>query len=83
MPSLVAVREAMKSLRVGAYVGRCVLCGRQVLATDRYLRVRGAVFHERCAAYRRRRLVRASPGDLRGAQTAGSGRRARASREAG
>jgi hypothetical protein len=52
----------MKSLRDGASVGRCVLCGRQVLATDRYLRVRGAVFHERCAAYRRRRLARAAAG---------------------
>jgi hypothetical protein len=56
-PSLTAVREVMKTLREGAYVGQCVLCGRQVLTTDRYLRVRGLVFHARCAAYRRRRLV--------------------------
>ena len=62
MPSLVAVRETMKSLRDGAHIGRCVLCGRQVLATDKYLRVRGAVFHERCAAYRRRRLARVRQG---------------------
>ena len=57
MPSLVAARRAMKSLGEGAPLGWCALCGRRVLATDRYLRVRGLIFHERCAAYRRRRSV--------------------------
>jgi recombinational DNA repair protein (RecF pathway) len=57
VPSLVAARRAMKTLGDGASIGRCALCGRSVLATDRYLRVRGLIFHQRCAAYRRRRLV--------------------------
>jgi hypothetical protein len=54
---LVAARRAVKWLGEGAPLGCCALCGRTVLATDRYLRVRGLIFHERCAAYRRRRLA--------------------------
>lgn len=46
----------VKSLGDGAFLGWCALCGRKVLASERHLRVRGLVFHERCAAFRRRRL---------------------------